>query len=144
MFRAIMRMRWYIPIAPHPGHRQTASSALYTTRCKHSLVLLRLGEIIARNMLNWLKLLIKLSLLHLVGCLCYCTRTIFHKVLRWIVNWWECGRKSSCPSLLWYFHMCLEEKGSHCSGWEDPDLNKGLTAYETGVLLTWPVRPYLF
>jgi len=29
----------------------------YTTSCKHSLVLLRMGEIIARNMLNWLKLL---------------------------------------------------------------------------------------
>ena len=31
-----------------------------------------MGEIIARNMLSWLKLLIKLLLLHLVGCLCYC------------------------------------------------------------------------
>ena len=31
-----------------------------------------MGEIIARNMLNRLKLLIKLLLLHLVGCLCYC------------------------------------------------------------------------
>ena len=40
-----------------------------TTSCKHSLVLLRMGEIIARNMLSWLKLLIKLLLLHLVGCL---------------------------------------------------------------------------
>ena len=41
----------------------------YTTCCKHSLVLLRMGEIIARNMLSLLKLLIKLLLLHLVGCL---------------------------------------------------------------------------
>jgi len=32
----------------------------YTTSCKHSLVLLRMGEIIPRNMLRWLKLLIKL------------------------------------------------------------------------------------
>jgi len=31
-----------------------------------------MGEIIARNMLNWLKLLIKLLLLHLVGCLYFC------------------------------------------------------------------------
>jgi len=31
-----------------------------------------MGEIIARNMLSWLKLLIKLLLLHLVGCLHYC------------------------------------------------------------------------
>ena len=50
---------------------QVASSVLYTTSCKHSLVLLRIGKIIARNMLGWLKLLIKLLLLHLVGCLCY-------------------------------------------------------------------------
>jgi len=42
---------------------------LYTTSCKHSLALLRMGEIIARNMFSWFKLLIKLSLLHLVGCL---------------------------------------------------------------------------
>jgi len=28
----------------------------YTTSCKHSLVLLRMGEIIARNMLSWLEL----------------------------------------------------------------------------------------
>jgi len=35
-----------------------ASSVHYTTSCKHSLVLLRMGEIIARNMSSWLKLLI--------------------------------------------------------------------------------------
>ena len=28
-------------------HQQAASSVLYTTSCKHSLVLLRMGEIIA-------------------------------------------------------------------------------------------------
>ena len=62
-----------------PGHRQAASSVLYTTSCKHSLVLLRMGEIIARNMLSWLKLLIKLSLLHLVDCLFYYKwDTLFH------------------------------------------------------------------
>jgi len=31
----------------------------YTTSCKHSLGLLRMGETIARNMLSWLELLIK-------------------------------------------------------------------------------------
>jgi len=46
---------------------QTASSVLYATTCKHSLLLLRMGEIIAANMLSCLKLLIKLLLLHLVG-----------------------------------------------------------------------------
>ena len=34
-------------------------------------MLLRMGEIIARNMLSWLKLLIILLLLHLVGCMYY-------------------------------------------------------------------------
>jgi len=43
-------------------HQQATSSAHYTTSCKHSLVLLRMGEIITRNMLSWLKLLIN----------CYC------------------------------------------------------------------------
>jgi len=54
---------------------QAASSVLYTTSCKHRLVLLRMGEIIARNMLSWLKLLIKVLLLHLVGCLYYTRST---------------------------------------------------------------------
>jgi len=27
------------------------------------------------------------------------------------------------------FLMCLEELSCHCSGWQDPDLNKGLTMY---------------
>ena len=38
--------------------RQAASSVNYTTSCKHSLALPRMGEIIARNRLSWLKLLI--------------------------------------------------------------------------------------
>ena len=58
-------------VPPHSGHQQAASSVHYTTSCKYNLVLLRMGEIIARNMLGWLKLLIKLLLLHLVGCLYY-------------------------------------------------------------------------
>ena len=33
---------------------QAASSVRYTTSCKHSLALLRMGEIIARNVLSWL------------------------------------------------------------------------------------------
>jgi len=52
--------------------QQAASSVHYTTSCKHSLVLLRMGEIIGRNMLSWLKLLINLLLLHLLRCLYYC------------------------------------------------------------------------
>jgi len=51
---------------------QAASSMHYTTCCKHSIALLRMDEIIARNMLSWWKLLIKSLFLHLVGCLYYC------------------------------------------------------------------------
>ena len=36
----------------HPTCLQAAPSVHYTTSCKHSLVLLRMGEIIARNMLS--------------------------------------------------------------------------------------------
>jgi len=41
-----------VTVPPHPGYRPAASSVHYTTSCKHSLVLLRLGEINARNMLR--------------------------------------------------------------------------------------------
>ena len=37
-------------------YRPAALFVHYTTCCKHSLVLLRMGEIIARNMLSWLEL----------------------------------------------------------------------------------------
>jgi len=43
----------------------------YTTSWKHNVMLLRMGEIIARNMLSWLKIIIKLLFLHPVGCLYY-------------------------------------------------------------------------
>ena len=46
---------WYnAPAMLRAGHQQAASLVLYeyTTSCKNSLVLLRLGEIIARNMLS--------------------------------------------------------------------------------------------
>jgi len=45
-------------VPPHPGYRPETSWVHYTTSCKHSLVLLRMGEIIARNMSSWLELLI--------------------------------------------------------------------------------------
>ena len=84
MFRAI--------ISSTLKHRrcclQAASSVLYTTSCKYCLVLLRMGEIIPRNMLSWLKLLIKLLLLHLVGCLYYCindARTHKHQIYKRIL-----------------------------------------------------------
>jgi len=81
---------------PHPGHHQASSSVLYTTSCKHSLVRLMMGESIARNMLSRLKLLIKLLLLHLVGCLYYYScrtvsvkrnRCIWHKTCVWATRY---------------------------------------------------------
>ena len=77
-------------VPPHPGHQQAASSVLYTTSRKHSLVFLRMGEIMARNMLSWLKLLIKLLLLHLGGCLHYCNRVriVDNGTVR--LNWRQC------------------------------------------------------
>jgi len=33
-----------LEVPSHPGHQQATSSMLYTTSCKHSLVLLRMGE----------------------------------------------------------------------------------------------------
>jgi len=37
-------------VEPHPAYQLAASSVHYTTSCKNSLVLLRMGEIIARNL----------------------------------------------------------------------------------------------
>jgi len=54
------------------GHQHAASPVRYTTSCKHGLVLLTMGEIIARNTKHDELILIisKLFLLlHLVGCL---------------------------------------------------------------------------
>jgi hypothetical protein len=42
---------------PLSGYRPATSWVHYTTSCKHSLVLLKVGEIIARNMLSCLELL---------------------------------------------------------------------------------------
>ena len=50
MFRAM--------ISPILRSLQAAPSVHYSKSCKHSLVLLRMGEIIARNKLSWLGLLI--------------------------------------------------------------------------------------
>ena len=52
--------------------RPAASSVHYTTSCKHSLVFLRMGETMARNMLSWFELLKKPLFLLLVSCLFYC------------------------------------------------------------------------
>jgi len=44
---------WYnAPAMLLADHQQAASPVHYTTNCKHSLMLLRMGETIARNMLS--------------------------------------------------------------------------------------------
>ena len=64
MFRAIITpilkstrlcLQLVVKCAGDAADRSTASSVLYTTSCKHSLVLLRMGEIIARNMFSCLE-----------------------------------------------------------------------------------------
>jgi len=64
---------------------------------KHSLVLLKMDEIIARNTLSWLKLLIKLLLLHLVGCLYYFIP--FYNILNAI---WLTWKREDTPNRLEY------------------------------------------
>jgi hypothetical protein len=67
---------WYnaptmLPAGSVPDYRPATSWVRYTTSCKHSLVLLKMGEIIARNMSSWLRIFNKSLSLHLVGCLYY-------------------------------------------------------------------------
>jgi len=47
-----------LEVPPNPAYQPAAPSVHYTTSCKHCLVLLRMGEIIARNMFSLLELLI--------------------------------------------------------------------------------------
>ena len=62
-----------------PSQQQATSSVHYTTSCKHSLALLRMGEIIARNMVICYEITNKLLLLLLVGYLyCLILTRIFH------------------------------------------------------------------
>jgi len=46
-----------LPAGNLDGVKRPATSVHYTTSCKHSLVLLRMNEIIAQNTLNWMELL---------------------------------------------------------------------------------------
>ena len=70
----VARMRWYTvsPFPPHPGHQQAAPSVLYTTNCKHSLALPEDGRNYRPKHVELIEIVIKLLLLHLVGCLYYC------------------------------------------------------------------------
>jgi len=90
--------------------QQAASSVLYTTSCKHILALLRVGEIIVRNMLIWLKLLIiKLLLLHLVGFLYCCindARSHEHQIYNSLFFNQRCRPSSSLYTLTYVHNTC--------------------------------------
>jgi len=88
------------------GDQQATSAVHYTTSCKHSLVLLRMGEIIARIMLSWLKLLIKLLLSHLVG---YVTESLI------ILYCLSCEWKDEVCAALSYFGSQLSYHEMHCT-----------------------------
>jgi hypothetical protein len=77
--RLVTWMRWNA-VPPHPSYQLAASSVYYITSCKHSLVLLRIGENIARNVFSWLELLINPYCLRLVGSSYYCGRWIIYRL----------------------------------------------------------------
>ena len=52
MAPAVGRWAFTAEVETHPAYQPAASSVRYTTSCKHSLVFLMIGEIIARNMLS--------------------------------------------------------------------------------------------
>jgi hypothetical protein len=60
-----------LTVPPLLGYRPATSWVHNTTSCKHSLLLLKMGEIIALNMSSWLRIINKSLSLHLVGCLYY-------------------------------------------------------------------------
>jgi hypothetical protein len=62
------RRDWCQSLPLLPGYWPATSWVHYTISCKHSLPLLKMGEIIARSMSSWLRIINKSSL-HLVGCL---------------------------------------------------------------------------
>ena len=76
-------MCWGFGVVVWGGIRVAGFSLLHGY---HPNPAMRMGEIIAWNVLSWLKLLIKLLLLHLVDCLYYCTITevtwLWRKVLK--------------------------------------------------------------
>ena len=55
----VTNMRWN-SVPPHVGHQQRASSVHYTTNCKHSLVLLRMGEIITPKHVELIEIMNKI------------------------------------------------------------------------------------
>ena len=109
-----------------------ASSVHYTASCKHSLVLLRMGEIIARNMLSWLKLLIKSLLLHPVGCLYYCINDVrTHKHQTSKDSWTEFWIKQIELAVQIQVHKTTNKWNQFLFSWLDsPPAGQGLLSIE--------------
>ena len=120
-----------------------ASSVHYTTSCKHSLALLRMGEIIARNMLSWFKLLIKLLLLHLVGCLYYCVndpRSHKHKK-----NGNETFKFRKTPRISWQLYGLWDYAGDrHFTfvRWITQTVMTLCTLWTQDQNMKWPTYPF--
>ena len=81
-----MGRNWLTSVPPHLGYRPATSSVYYTS-CKYSLVLLKMAEIIARNYVELIGIIKRPLLLHQVGCLYYlyqwCT---VQRISKWQCN----------------------------------------------------------
>ena len=87
-------------------YRPATSWVHYTTSCKHSLVLLKMGEIIARNMLSWLELLQTVIVSYSwLSILFLCIKVIEERsrnhccpVEGIVITYSKCVFRYSCPS----------------------------------------------
>ena len=108
-------------VPPHPGYQPAASSMHYNTSCKHSIVLLRMGEIISRNMLGWLELLTLSNPI--------CLPTAYSPALIY------CGRERGWWISCWLKSVLHEEKcrtGSYSGAGEQMQIKKCWTGSYSG------------
>ena len=63
----------------------------YTASCKHSLVLLKMGEIIARNMLSWLELLLTVIIASSWLSILFVSVMYGQTNIRYGMDWWMNG-----------------------------------------------------
>jgi hypothetical protein len=64
-------------VPPLPDYLPATPWVYYTASCKHSLVLLKMGETVSRNMSSCLRIINKSLSLHVVGCLHYLFTRLF-------------------------------------------------------------------
>ena len=88
--RCCRPVSWMRCNSPHPVYQPAASWVHYTTSCKHSLMLLRMGEIIAPKHVQLIWIMNKPLLLHLVS-LYHCISDVWsykHQIENeWMNNW---------------------------------------------------------